>query len=111
MRTILFTSRKGGAGKSTLAEHIGVEAERAGQGPVCFIDLDPMQGLGEWWDRRAEPTPHIITLQGMKLRAVLGILERGGYKTVIIDTAASVGPVVTEAVALASQMEGDHRCR
>ncbi len=41
MHVIAFASQKGGSGKTTLAGHIAVEAERRGAGPVALIDTDP----------------------------------------------------------------------
>jgi chromosome partitioning protein len=37
MRVVVFASQKGGSGKTTLAGHIGVQAELAGAGPVALI--------------------------------------------------------------------------
>ncbi len=33
MKTIVFASQKGGAGKTTLTAHLAVAAEKAGDGP------------------------------------------------------------------------------
>ena len=38
LRVLVFASQKGGSGKTTLAGHIAVEAERQGAGPVALID-------------------------------------------------------------------------
>ena len=56
MRILTLASQKGGAGKTTLAAHIAVEAERAGAGPVALIDLDPQGSLAAWWNSREAPT-------------------------------------------------------
>ena len=41
MQVVAFSSQKGGSGKTTLAGHLAVEAERRGVGPVALIDTDP----------------------------------------------------------------------
>ncbi len=38
-----FKAQKGGSGKTMLAKHLAVEAERAGDGPVFLIDTDPQR--------------------------------------------------------------------
>jgi chromosome partitioning protein len=45
MRVLVFASQKGGVGKTTLAGHIGVQAELAGAGPVALVDTDPQGSL------------------------------------------------------------------
>ena len=52
MQTIVLASRKGGAGKTTLAIHLAAEADRAGAGPVVLIDADPMEGTASWFADR-----------------------------------------------------------
>ena len=49
MKVVAVASQKGGSGKTTLAGHIAVQAERMGAGPVAMIDTDPQGSLAEWW--------------------------------------------------------------
>src|SRR4051794_39515401 len=60
MQTIVVASQKGGAGKTTTARHLAVEAERQGEGPVALIDVDPQGGLARWWNRREAETPVFV---------------------------------------------------
>jgi chromosome partitioning protein len=60
MRVVVFASQKGGSGKTTLAGHIGVQAELAGAGPVALIDTDPQGSLAKWWNCREAATPAFI---------------------------------------------------
>ena len=46
-----------GLGKTTLAGHLAVEAERRGDGPVALVDLDPQGSLADWWNARRAETP------------------------------------------------------
>lgn len=56
MRVIVLASQKGGSGKTTLAGHLAVEAERQGAGPVALIDTDPQGSLANGGIR--EPKSH-----------------------------------------------------
>ncbi len=100
MRTIVLASRKGGAGKTTLATALGVEAERAGAGPVGFVDMDPMQGLAAWWDARAAQTP-ILLRPDPDLKAALTTMRGHGVSLAFVDTAPSVDANINGIIALA----------
>jgi chromosome partitioning protein len=58
MKTIVITSQKGGSGKTTLAAHLAVEAERIGDVPVWLIDTDEQGTLSQWHARREQDTPN-----------------------------------------------------
>ena len=47
MKTIAILSQKGGAGKTTLAVHLAVAAERDGK-TTALIDLDPQASAASW---------------------------------------------------------------
>ena len=51
MKTIAIISQKGGAGKTTVAIHLAVAAERAGLNAALF-DLDPQASAASWADKR-----------------------------------------------------------
>ena len=99
MYVIVMASRKGGAGKTTIAVHLAVEAERAGAGPVAIIDTDPMQGMTQWWDARSDQQP--VLFKGA-VRAVAPTLRKQGYRILIVDTPPSIGEEVALAVQSAS---------
>jgi chromosome partitioning protein len=46
-KVIAVTQQKGGAGKTTVAVHLGMAWALAGQ-RVHFIDVDPQQSLSQW---------------------------------------------------------------
>jgi chromosome partitioning protein len=100
MHTIVIASRKGGAGKTTLATLLAVEAARVGVGPVAVIDLDPMRGLSLWWDARAADTPIMVSADSTA-KAALAAAKKSGALLVLIDTPPAAAPVVAEVVALA----------
>jgi len=95
MQVIALTSQKGGSGKSTLAGHLGVEAARAGNGPVAVIDTDPQGSIAAWGRARAAEEPAIFTASPAQLPAMLAHLHDKGYRLVFVDTP----PAVTEAIA------------
>jgi chromosome partitioning protein len=100
MHTIVIASRKGGAGKTTLATLLAVEAARVGVGPVAVVDLDPMRGLSLWWDARAADTPIMVSADSTA-KAALAAAKKSGALLVLIDTPPAAAPVVAEVVALA----------
>src|SRR5579862_3074925 len=95
-----LASRKGGAGKTTLASHLAVAAEAAGAGPVALMDTDPQGGLAGWWNAREAATPEWIEpAQG--LPAAVEACRSAGYGTLLIDTPPSLSDTIAEVLALA----------
>lgn len=86
MKTLVVTSQKGGAGKTTLTAHLGVEAERQGHGPVALIDTDEQASLTDWWNVREASTPALVPSTVAGLGAKLAALKAAGFALVIIDT-------------------------
>jgi chromosome partitioning protein len=85
MNVLAVAARKGGSGKTTLAAHLAVEAERVAAGPVTLMDLDPQQSLTAWWNDRQAETPKLLEITGSKLRAELA-LAKNVRGLVVIDT-------------------------
>ncbi|HEY0206505.1 MAG TPA: ParA family protein [Acetobacteraceae bacterium] len=100
MRVIVVASRKGGAGKTTLATHLAVEAERAGAGPVGVVDTDAMHGLAHWWDRRTAASP-ILAHPLPNLAAALDALRGQGVRLVFVDTPPQLSTDVSASVGFA----------
>jgi chromosome partitioning protein len=84
--TICLCSTKGGCGKTSIAAHLAVEAERQGNGPVAVIDADPQASLARWWNLRQTETPAFIQTDLKSLPDRLKVLRDSGYKLVVIDT-------------------------
>lgn len=99
MRVMVFASQKGGSGKTTLAGHVAVEAERSGQGPVALIDADPQGSLAKWWNAREARTPVFIQSQFSSLYQDIESAREQGFRLVVIDTPPAVTRAISEVVA------------
>jgi chromosome partitioning protein len=101
MKVIAILSQKGGAGKTTLALHLAVAAERDGHS-AAVIDLDPQASAAGWGDSREAETPAIVSAQATRLPQVLEAARAAGALLVIIDTAPH-----SESAALAAARAAD----
>lgn len=89
MKTVALLARKGGAGKTTCAIHMGVLAQEAGL-KVMFLDLDPQRSLSTWWHSREAETPGLIETDARQLAARLKMVEANGYDLAVVDTPPAV---------------------
>ena len=101
MQVVVFSSQKGGSGKTTLCGQLAVQAELKGAGPVAMIDTDPQGSLSEWWNAREAETPLFMKAQVDYLHEDLDQLERTGVKLVFIDTPPAVTDTIRQIVAFA----------
>lgn len=100
MKTLAILSRKGGAGKTTLAVHLAVAAEAAGLTCAVF-DLDPQASAAVWSDNRGEPVPAVVPAQAPRLAALLEQARAQGADLALIDTAPHADGIAADAAALA----------
>lgn len=89
MRTLSILSRKGGAGKTTLAAHLAVEAA-AGGARVLIIDTDPQASLADWWRSRATDDLDLVESPAADLGDVIEAARAAGVDLVLIDTRPAV---------------------
>ncbi len=101
MQVIVINSQKGGSGKTMLAKHLSVEAERAGDGPVFLIDTDPQGSLTAWHTKREAETPARVELPFEGLEAGLAMLRQRGAAYCFIDTASGRIDVARQLFELA----------
>lgn len=85
MRTLTIANRKGGAGKSTCAAHISLEAVKSGL-KVILIDLDPQKTLEGWWNKRKDDNPYLTDASAANIKEVINNIEKKGFDLCIIDT-------------------------
>jgi chromosome partitioning protein len=70
MQTVLWSSQKGGSGKSGLCCSCAVEAERAGDGPVYLADGDHQGNLSTWHEIRQAERPCRVEIEIPDLRRI-----------------------------------------
>ena len=84
MKTIGFFNSKGGAGKSTLAVHLGVAA--AYERPTALLDADPQGTLKAWSNARELESPVVMPVSASSLDSVLATLRGQGVALVESDS-------------------------
>jgi cellulose biosynthesis protein BcsQ len=100
MNVIVFASRKGGTGKSTLAAHLAAHVHKATR-PCLLIDADPQGSLTLWHRLRESGEPPLKN----GLRGISGILqaaERDGTEWVFVDTPPLMNAAVTDIIKAAT---------
>lgn len=89
MKTLAILSRKGGAGKTTLALHLAVIAETTGR-RVLIVDCDPQRSATRWYEARIAAAPLLVAGEADKLPVILKAAEADGIDLVIVDSRPSV---------------------
>lgn len=102
MKKLAIISRKGGTGKTTLAIHLAVEAERSGH-TVILIDLDPQASATRWKDHREDDTPFVVATPVSRLAETLSRAKESGATFAVIDTAPHTETAALDA-AIAVEM-------
>ena len=104
--TIVIAQRKGGAGKTTLAAHLGVTWARMGH-VVSLIDTDPQGSLAQWYRKREGQLGRGGT--GLSFSAVTGWRAAGDISRrarecdlVLVDTPANAESDTRAAIRAAS---------
>lgn len=98
MKVVAIASRKGGAGKTTLAGHLAVQAERAGAGPVALVDVDPQGSLSDWWNAREAATPVFMQTALPRLARDIERLDSIGIELLFIDTPPALTSTISEVI-------------
>jgi chromosome partitioning protein len=105
MRLIAFLSQKGGSGKTTLAVHIAVAAQEAGEKVILF-DNDPQSSASAWAHERHQRTqrddsPTILMATPATLPTLLNNAQSSGVTLGIIDSPPHIAPGVDRIAAAA----------
>jgi chromosome partitioning protein len=104
MEVIVFASRKGGSGKSTLTAHLAAHAHKPSR-PCLLIDTDPQGSLALWHKLRlagggADDLP--IKSAQRNIADVVQQAKDDGVEWVFIDTAPNMSASVTDAIRTAT---------
>lgn len=102
MYVVAVASQKGGSGKTTLAGHLAVEADRRGVGPVALVDTDPQGSLAEWWNARTTETPLFARTGAERLAEDIERMKSLGIKLLVIDTPPAIEATISEVVQVAN---------
>jgi chromosome partitioning protein len=100
MQTIAIVSRKGGAGKSTVAVNLAVAAQARGR-RVLLADLDPQRSSAEALRQRPRLSPAVFEANAGKLFQLRHLCERQSFDLMIVDTPPAPEAEVLEAVRIA----------
>ncbi len=101
MRVLALSSQKGGSGKTTLSGHLAVQAQLAGAGPVCLIDIDPQGSLADWWNEREAEMPAFAQTTVARLAADLEVLRCQGFRLAVIDTPPAITMAIQSVIQVA----------
>jgi chromosome partitioning protein len=100
MNVLAFASRKGGAGKSTLAAHLAVHIHGATR-RCLLVDDDPQGSLTLWNELRAEyGLPLKIVKRG--IGDIVKKARKNGVDWVLVDTPSNGSASVVEAIEAAT---------
>jgi chromosome partitioning protein len=104
MEVIVFASRKGGSGKSTLTAHLAAHAHKPSR-PCLLIDSDPQGSLTLWHKlRAADGATDDLPLKAVHrgIADVVKAARRDGVEWVFVDTAPNMSASVTDAIRAAT---------
>jgi len=97
---IAIISQKGGAGKTTLAINLAVEAERNNLSSL-LIDLDPQSSATEWSDSRQQNYPVVLSSHASRMDKLIEKAEVNNASFIFIDTAPHSENSALEAAKIA----------
>ena len=98
MHVLAVASQKGGPGKTTLAAHLAVEAERASAGPVALVDADPQASLSDWWNAREADTPVFVRTKVERLAEDIKRMMAFGIQLLVIDTPPAITKTIEDVI-------------
>lgn len=95
LSTLAFLGTKGGAGKSSLALHIGVAALEDGR-RVILVDCDPQASLQAWADVRKADAPAVVAIGAGRIGEVQAAARLDHIDLAIVDGAPHADAAATQ---------------
>jgi chromosome partitioning protein len=99
-KILTIANRKGGAGQSTCAAHLSLEAVKTGLKTI-LIDLDPQKTLEIWWKKREEENPFLTEIDPLKIEEVIQNINKHNFDLCIIDTPGDTSINATNGIKVA----------
>jgi chromosome partitioning protein len=100
LKTLAILSRKGGTGKTTVALHLAVQAQRMGY-RTLVADADTQHSALDWFRLRTKQPPLVVEARSGALYVARDAAERSGMDLAVFDTGPSAGPDCLDAARLA----------
>ena len=97
---VTIVAQKGGAGKTTVAVNLAVEAARAGK-RTLILDTDPQGSAVTWHDFRDLPHPNVRTSIPSRLAREIGNAAEQGFQLIVCDTAGHTDTSMLTAARMA----------
>lgn len=98
MKTISVISRKGGAGKTTVAVNLAAALRTRGE-RALLADADPLRSSSE--ALRGTPAAHVVETSAAKLFTLANASQRSGGEMLVIDTPAAPEADIVAAIKVA----------
>src|SRR3954462_12965358 len=102
MNVVVFASRKGGSGKSTLPAHLAAQSQKTAR-PCLLVDADPQGSLTLWHKLRGTNEPPIRSAVS-SVSGIVAAAKRDGIEWVFIDTPPNMSAVVEDAIRNATMV-------
>jgi chromosome partitioning protein len=100
MNVLVFASRKGGSGKSTLTAHLGAHIAKQSR-PTLLVDADPQGSIALWHSLRAAEQP-ALRRATRGLDDVVKAAKRAGFEWLLVDTPPVKSATVADAIRFAT---------
>src|SRR5205085_9045548 len=101
MNVIVFASRKGGSGKSTLTAHLAAHANRPSR-RCMLIDCDPQGSISLWHKLRGTAEPQLRNGTRGGVKEIVEQARADGIEWVFVDTPPNMSGMATDAMSEAT---------